>query len=121
MLQVALSDQLIITMAGNHLKPNDDFYEFIRIDSQVIQQLEMTKARIGNYQNLLHQQHKTEWFSSTSGSYDLNFKIESQVGQSFNHKSVFDKNPILVRQLDSSGDTIMGDINATGLSNSYQR
>lgn len=82
----------------------------------------MVEARIGNYQNPLHQQCKTERFSSISGSYNLNSKTECQVGQSFSHKSAFDKkNPKLVGQLDSSGDTNMGGINATGLSYSYQR
>merc|ERR1712110_907120 len=34
MLQAALSDQLTIIMVGNHLIPNDNFDEFVRIVNQ---------------------------------------------------------------------------------------
>ena len=35
MVQAALSDQLIRTMAGNHLILNDNFDEFVRIVNQI--------------------------------------------------------------------------------------
>lgn len=113
MLQAALSDQLIRTMAGNHLIPNDNFDEFVRIVNQVAQQLEMVEARTKSYQNRLSQQ-------STMGrpvnSNRSNHEVESQ-SKLVAHRETLEQ----VGQIDSSGDTIMGGINSAGLSSGTQR
>lgn len=112
MLQAALSDELIKTMAGNHLIPDDNFDEFVRIVNQVAQQLEMVDARRKGNQNRQFQSHKSNQESVTC--------IDSKP-ETFNKKGSFKESLGLVGQLDSSGDTIMGGINSAGISHGPQR
>lgn len=117
MLQAALSDQLITTMAGNHLIPNDDFDEFVRVVNQVAQQLEMVEARTGGHKNRPPHQFR----ESRPHESRLNHEGESRPSQRSDNSVTFQGNSDQVGHIDSSGDTIMGGINAAGLSHGIQR
>lgn len=94
-------------MAGNHLIPDDNFNEFVRIANYVAQQHEMVDARRKGSQNRQFQPQR----SNQEPIAYIDFKPES-----FYKKGSFKESLGLVGQLDSSSDTIMGGINLARLS-----
>lgn len=105
MIRNSLNDKLIRTLAGNHLLPEDDFNEWVRIVNQVAQQLEMVDSR--NRRQHTRTQH-------ARGPIDQITFFDEGVGEKERNQWLPD---VKGRQgeIDGSGDTIMGGVNATGM------
>ena len=104
MLRNFLNDRLITTLAGNHLLPEDNFNEWVRIVGHVAQQLEVVDGRnrrLKQYSQL-NSVLSNDSDKSRSGNSDVtrtqNFDEFTRSGSEFGRAG----------QLDSSGDMFMG-------------
>ena len=104
MLRNSLNDRLITTLAGNHLLPEDNFNEWVRIVGHVAQQLEVVDGRnrrLKQYSQL-NSVLSNDSDKSRSRNSDVtrtqNFDEFTRSGTEFGRAG----------QLDSSGDMFMG-------------
>lgn len=116
MLRNALNDRLITTLAGNHLLPEDDFDEWVRIVGHVAQQLEVLDGR----NRRLKQPVQSE-FSRWNSEKDKFKAPETSKQPLQNGLPRMGDEYRRVGELDSSGDTIMGGINVTGVEREKQQ
>ncbi|POS84509.1 hypothetical protein EPUL_002507 [Erysiphe pulchra] len=111
MLRNALDDRLITTLVGNHLLPEDDFDEWFSIVGHVAQQFEVVNGR-----NRRVKQPVPLEFQRCNAEKD-----ESSRQSFHNEQQKTRKKNGRVGELDSSGDTIMGGINATRVAGEKQK
>lgn len=103
MLWNALNGDLILALAGNTQLPNNDFNKWIGMVNQVAQQLEMADTWVKQNRST-HQKRRDYGFVNKNENYVSDDPRRIEDGPNNN-----------VGQLDPSGDTIMGGINAMGL------
>ncbi|KAI0991862.1 hypothetical protein K3495_g16325 [Podosphaera aphanis] len=110
MLQSALNRKLTTALAGNHMLPDDDFNEWIQIVNKVSQRLEMVDVRFGSWQNLsLPEAQKDGKFSRS------NTNKHASEGKIMDSQDNNDNWRPQAGDLDDSGDTVMGGINAASV------
>ncbi|KHJ30128.1 hypothetical protein EV44_g3196 [Erysiphe necator] len=107
MLRSSLSRKLSITLAGNHLLPDDDFREWVHKVIKVTQQIEMTETRFNNSQ-LLEKYDDNQKLEKSHLSLNLNDHKFSKENES--KQAIYQPGGI-----DDSGDTVMGRINTAGV------
>ena len=100
MLRNALNDNLLKALASNHLLPKNNYHEWVQIVGQISQQLEMVGAR-SRYRPLQNLISSPEKLSKVYESTQSNFR-----SQIINPRQ---------GEKDSSGDTLMGEIMASGV------
>lgn len=109
LLRSAINTKLKTALAGNHLLPKWDYDEYIRIVSQIAHQIEEVSKRSKI-------PGRMDFNSGKGGSFKAGFASwagEVGTGESSGSQS----RQYRVGQVDSSGDTVMGGVNATKASN----
>ena len=105
MLRNALNDSLLKALAGNHLLPKNDYNEWVQIVGQISQQLEMVGAR---------SRHRPSQGLITSTENPRNFYEEAGPRNNVRSQNFYPRQ----EEKDASGDTIMGEIMASGVAQS---
>ena len=111
MIKNSLNDMPIKILAGNHLLPENDFHEWIRIVNQVAQQPEMLESRSRRH-------NSTAWHIQGADDFNRSGDRMRNAKEAQNREA--DCNLWLnarIRQpeFDGSGDVVMGGINAAGI------
>lgn len=116
LLQSALNKKLTIALAGNHMLPEDDFNDWVEIVNKIAQRLEMVDIRFGNWQNLnspeAHKDRKT---------LRNNTDVHTFESRTIDSQENIHNQRLQAGDLDDSGDTIMGGINAANIASSERR
>ncbi|KAI0993706.1 hypothetical protein K3495_g14477 [Podosphaera aphanis] len=105
LIERALNKRLLHALAGNHLLPDNDFAEYIKIINKVSHQVDHLQGLTSNAFNTdiprsVEPKHQTFFGASNSS-------LPGRVGSEGGHGQA--------GQLDSSGDTIMGGVNVTNV------
>lgn len=111
MLENALNDRLTQALAGNHLIPDNDFAEWVRIVNRVAQKVEMADQR--SRWTALHRTNvQTRAPEPRTEAPRTNWDVEMNQGgrpEPINR-------PLEVGDVDEFGDTVMGGINNAAVS-----
>ena len=120
MLQNGLNKKLTMALAGNHMLPDDDFNEWIRIVNKVAQRLETTDDRFSGRRVYGNSEEFEKWnkgaespresYSSRETSHD---DISESLAGRYDGKQH--------RDIDESGDTVMGGVNSARVAKEEQR
>lgn len=105
-------------MAGNHLLPEDNFCEWIQIVNKVAQQIEMTERRFDGWQvedNYNGEVRPTARKLNVSKPANIPSGLKDQEVRALSHFS------IQPGDINDSGDTFMGGVNAAGVSRGERR
>ena len=116
MLRSSINRKLSQTLAGNHLLPDNDFSEWIRIVNKVAQQVEMSERYFQGQRS----QHRSDFKPNMDSALEIppnKYREESHDYEV--DPSRGDKNR--VGNLDGAGDTIMGGINTSGVAKGERR
>ena len=116
MLQSALNKKLTIALAGNHMLPEDNFHDWVEIVNKIAQRLEMVDVRFGSWQNSSSPEAHKDGKSSRNNTNVHTFESRTEDSQ----ENIYNRRP-QAGDLDDSGDTVMGGINAANVANSERR
>lgn len=122
LLQNTLNKKLTMALASNHMLPEEDFNEWVNIVNKVAQQFEIAESRFKGRREYLCSngdfRHGSRGKDYTNGS-DLNNgppqrKTPDNFGSQYSGHG-------MNNDVDKSGDTIMGGVNATGVKREESR
>ena len=108
LLRTALNQTLKITLAGNHLIPDNDFAEFVRIVSKIAQQHEEIYKPFGSNQRIGHLRADAD-----RNILEASRSSENEVRTQGWGRSGIEKGQ--VGRTDGAGDTYMGGINSVNV------
>lgn len=116
MLENALNDRLTQALAGNHLIPDNDFNEWVRIVNKVAQKVEMADQR-SRWTAGRRVNGATQFYNQKNDAPKREFNLEPIQGRQEAQTSGARE----VEDLDASGDTMMGGINNTAVGGKERR
>ena len=121
MLQNGLNKKLTIALAGNHMLPDDDFNEWVRIVNKIAQRLETADNRF-NGRRVHGSLNEFDGGYQAAGRPRASFvsHAKSDEGVTKNIGDQYEGHE-QYRNVDESGDTIMGGINAARVANQERR